>query len=492
MHDASDMNLLRQYAGGNSDNAFAALVSRHVNLVYSAALRKAGNPHAAEEITQAVFIILAQKAGRIPTRTILPGWLYQTAWLTAANYLKRDIRRVRREQEAFMQSQSDLPRQNETAADETWQQLAPLLEDAMGQLGDKDRAAVLLRFFGGRSFAEVATAAGVSENAAKKRVTRALEKLRKFFTKRGVGSAAETIAGAISAHSVQAAPALLAKSVTAIALAKGATASASTLTLIKGALKIMAWTKMKTAAVAVVAVIVATGTTTLVIKTTGRGKAIHPAETLAKAGLSPGIFNNGINNAQTLPNTIYTYPQGDETTHRYLEAVLKRFRKDLDPARAIKSDRELTEQDIQTRTIFIYGSPQNHSLFRRVRDQLPIVFEDDGIVVGGKKCVGADVGAIFVCPNPLNPKNRLVIYGTVSPSALKNMNGIFHGPTDYIIFNNATRAIRGVNDSDRFLLLGSFDKTDPSHWQVDEALQVLPPKVLQAATPGVVMAYAGQ
>ena len=171
---------------------------------------------------------------------------------------------------------------------------------------------------------------------------------------------------------------------------------------------------------------------------------------------------------------------------------MKRFRKDLDPARSIKSDRELTEQDIQTRTIFIYGSPQNHSFFRRVRDQLPIVFEDDGIVVGGKKCVGDDVGAIFVCPNPLNPKNRLVIYGTVSPSALKNMNGIFHGPTDYIIFNNTTRAVRGVNDSDRFLLLGSFDKTDPSHWRVDETLQVLPPKVLQAATPGVVMAYAGQ
>ena len=258
----------------------------------------------------------------------------------------------------------------------------------------------------------------------------------------------------------------------------------------------MAWTKMKTAAVAVVAVIVATGTTTIVIKTgafgIGGGKANRPAETLAKARQSPGIFDNGINDAQQVPNTIYSYPAGDETTHRYLEAVLKRFRKDLDPARAIKSDRELTEQDIQTRTIFIYGSPQNHSLFQRVRDQLPIVFEDDGIVVGNKKCKGSDVGAIFVCPNPLNPKNRLVIYGTVSPDALINMNGIFHGPTDYIIFNNATRQFRGVNDADRFLLLGSFDKSDPSHWRVDETLQVLPPKVLQNATAGVVVAYAAQ
>ena len=139
MHDASDMDLLRQYAVGNSDAAFAALVSRHINLVYSAALRKTGNPHAAEEITQAVFIILARKASRILDKTILPGWLYQTARLTASSYLRRETRRIRREQEAFMQSES-----HTVAPNETWEQLAPLLEDAMGQLGDKDRAAVVL------------------------------------------------------------------------------------------------------------------------------------------------------------------------------------------------------------------------------------------------------------------------------------------------------------------------------------------------------------
>jgi uncharacterized protein (TIGR03435 family) len=266
MHDATDMDLLRQYAGGNSDAAFAALVSRHVNLVYSAALRKAGNPHAAEEITQAVFIILAQKAGRIPGRTILPGWLYQTARLTAASFLKREIRRVRREQEAYMLSQTDSSRRSETEADEIWQQLAPLLEDAMGQLGDKDRAAVVLRFFGGKSFAEVAAVAGVSENAAKKRVGHALEKLRKFFMKRGIASTAETIAGAISANSIQAAPVALAKSITAVAVLKGAAASTSTLTLIKGALKLMAWTKAKTAVVVGVGVLLAAGTTTITVK----------------------------------------------------------------------------------------------------------------------------------------------------------------------------------------------------------------------------------
>jgi RNA polymerase sigma factor (sigma-70 family) len=260
MDDATDMDLLRQYVGRNSDTAFAALVSRHVNLVYSAALRKTGNPDAAEEITQAVFVILAQKAGRIPGKTVLPGWLYQTARLTAAGFLKSDARRARREQEAYMQTEL-----RTTALDETWKELAPLLEDAMGQLGETERAAVVLRFFGDKSFAEMAAAFGVSENAAKKRVSHALEKLHRYFFKHGVSSTTAILAGAISANSIHAAPAALAKSVTAAAVAKGAAAGGSTLTLIKGALKIMALTKAKTAIVVGVAAILAVGTSTVVI-----------------------------------------------------------------------------------------------------------------------------------------------------------------------------------------------------------------------------------
>jgi RNA polymerase sigma factor (sigma-70 family) len=494
MPEPDDIALLKQYADENSESAFAELVTRYVNLVYSAAQRSVGNAHAAEEITQAVFIILAHKAKNFSkarrgvAATVLSGWLYQTARLTAANYLRTEIRRQHREQEAYMQSILNEPES------ETWRQIAPLLDNAMDRLGEKDRNAIVLRFFENKSLGEVGAALGASEDAAKMRVNRALEKLRKFFTKRGVGSTTAIIAGAISANSVQAAPAALAKTISAVAVAKGAAVSGSTLTLIKGALKIMAWTKAKTAAVAVAAAILAIGTTTIVIKTHApgarRSNANLPSETWAK--FDRRILSNGINNAQRVPNTIYTYPAGNETTHRYLEGILKMFAKNIGPGSTIKSDRELTEQDIQTRTIFIYGSPQNHSLFQRVRDQLPIVFEDDGIVVGNKKCKGSDVGAIFVCPNPLNPKNRLVIYGTVSPDVLNDMNGIFHGPTDYIVFNNATRQFRGAKDADRYLLLGSFDKSDPAHWRVDETLQVLPPKVLQNATAGVVVAAAAQ
>ena len=154
---------------------------------------------------------------------------------------------------------------NEPAHEETWNQIAPLLDGAMEHLGQTDHDALVLRFFEGRNFKGVGAALGASEDAAKMRVNRALEKLRKYFTKRGVSSTTAIIAGAISANSVQAAPVALAKSVTALAIAKGAAASGSTLTLIKGALKIMAWTKMKTAIVTGAGVLLAAGTMTVTV-----------------------------------------------------------------------------------------------------------------------------------------------------------------------------------------------------------------------------------
>jgi len=135
----------------------------------------------------------------------------------------------------------------------------------MGELGQKDHDALVLRFFEGRNYREVGAALGTGEDAAKMRVNRALEKLRKFFTKRGISSTTAILAGVITANSVQAAPVTLAKSVTAVAVAKGAVASVSTLTLIKGALKIMAWTKAKVTVVTSAAIILATvGTLTVI------------------------------------------------------------------------------------------------------------------------------------------------------------------------------------------------------------------------------------
>jgi len=253
-----DLALLRDYARRNSEEAFAALVSRHVNLVYSVALRQVRDAHLAEEITQAVFIILARKAGALGPKTILSGWLCRTARYASANALTIQRRRQHREQEAYMQSLAD-----ETEP-ELWPQIAPLLETAMEKLGQKDHDALVLRFFEGRNFREIGAALGASEDAAKMRVNRALDKLRTFFTKRGVASTTAIIAGAISANSVQAAPVALAKSVTAVAIAKGVAASGSTLTLIQGTLKFMAWAKAKTAVVVGVCALTA-GTTAVTV-----------------------------------------------------------------------------------------------------------------------------------------------------------------------------------------------------------------------------------
>jgi uncharacterized protein (TIGR03435 family) len=263
-----DIALLRDYARQNSEAAFATLVTRHVNLVYSVAMRSVRDPHLAGEITQAVFIILARKADKLSPHAVLAGWLCRTARYASANALTIQRRRRQREQEAYMENiltgSGDVS--SPQVQEETWNQIAPLLDCAMEQLGQKDHDALVLRFFENKNFAEVGSALGASEDAAKMRVNRALEKLRKFFTKRGVSSTTAILAGAISANSVPAAPVALAKTVTVMTVAKGAAVSASTLTLIQGALKIMAWTKMKTAAVVCIGILLAAGTTTVTVK----------------------------------------------------------------------------------------------------------------------------------------------------------------------------------------------------------------------------------
>ena len=247
MTDVTDARLLEQFARNGSEEAFAALVQRHIALVHSVALRHTANAQHAQDITQAVFVILARKAGSLGCRTVLPGWLYHTARLTAANLQRAETSRVRREQEAFMQSQLE-----ESVNDALWRELSPQLDEAMAGLGTSERDALVLRYFQNKSMAEVGKFLGLAENTAQKRVSRALEKLRKFFVKRGVSSTTAILAGVLSANSVQAVPATLAKSVTAVALAKGATASITTLALVKTTLLTMT---MKTKTVAVTAII---------------------------------------------------------------------------------------------------------------------------------------------------------------------------------------------------------------------------------------------
>jgi RNA polymerase sigma factor (sigma-70 family) len=230
----TDSELLRQFAKTNSQDAFGELVKRHVNLVFSAALRQVnGDEYLAKDISQTVFTDLARKARSLSRRENLTGWLYTSAHFAAAKIVRGENRRRDRE-EKFMRDPT-----SETVPETDWQRIRPALDDAMHELKEADRDAILLRYFENRQFAEVGAKLGLNENAARMRVERALEKLREILTKRGI-TTATALTSVISANAIQIAPANLAAM---LATSSIAAAGTGTITL----LKIMTATKLKLA-----------------------------------------------------------------------------------------------------------------------------------------------------------------------------------------------------------------------------------------------------
>ena len=213
-----DPELLRRYAREASQEAFAELVRRHVDFVYATALRQAGSAARAEDVTQTVFIDLARKARALAERRELVGWLHTSAHYAAAMIRRSEARRQIREQKAHtMQAILHMP---DNHLD--WETLRPMLDDALHALGERDREAVLLRYFKQCSFGEIGTAIGLSEEAARKRVERSIEKLRGLLAKRGITSTAAALELAMAGQAAVAAPAGLAATVTGGALAVGA------------------------------------------------------------------------------------------------------------------------------------------------------------------------------------------------------------------------------------------------------------------------------
>jgi RNA polymerase sigma factor (sigma-70 family) len=243
---SDDAELLRAYVESGSEAAFAQLVEHYKGLVYASALRQTGDAGLAEEITQAVFIVLARKAGTLKTGTILSGWLFRATCFAARDALKSERRRRHREHEAsFMNVNETQPVSDNDAL---WNEIAPALDESLARLGDTDRHALLLRFFEQRKLADIGRALGLSEDGARKRVERALEKLRGQLGQRGVIAPAALLAAVLTSNAAPAAPITLAVSTTA------ATAAAAS-PLVKGTLALMTWSKAKIAVVTIVSLL---------------------------------------------------------------------------------------------------------------------------------------------------------------------------------------------------------------------------------------------
>jgi RNA polymerase sigma factor (sigma-70 family) len=313
MQNESDAQLLREYAVQRSEPAFAELVARHTDLVYSAAWRQTGRPDLAREITQRVFTDLARKArelaGSLPANASLVGWLYRGTRYAGLALLRAERRRQTHERQV-MEHFNPVPEN-----DPDWERVGPVLDAAMAELDEADRDAVLLRFFKNQNFRAVGLALGVSDDAAQKRVSRAVDRLREFLAKRGVIAGASGLVVAISTHAVQAAPGGLSAAI-------AATAASST--LVNATWPFLAWIKAKLA-ILIPAVVLLGGAATYVLtrpppesenlaeEVRGIGLALGrnretgeptvmivvPGSLAARAGLSKGLVLHAIGGVPT-------------------------------------------------------------------------------------------------------------------------------------------------------------------------------------------------
>ena len=228
--------VLTTFAKTRSPDAFAEIVRQHADLVYAVARRAVGDKHLAEDVTQATFLVLAQKAHSVDPQT-LPGWLVNTTRLVALRAIRNRSTRVKLEATAAQLQ----PRPDAVIDEPPAERITPLLDEALSHLGDADRTAVIMRFLQGKTFAQVGSAMGASEDASRKRVERALEKLRKIFLKRGFSFSVGGLTVVLAAHQASAAPVALAASAAKAALAGGA---GVTKTLATQTLSAMLWSKV--------------------------------------------------------------------------------------------------------------------------------------------------------------------------------------------------------------------------------------------------------
>src|SRR5262252_2490394 len=253
MVQESDQILLRAYARDRCEVSFSELVHRHVDLVHSTALRILRDPGLAEDVTQRVFLALAHHSAKLQERASIMGWLHETARNLAINTVRSEERRRQREQETAAMNHPDT-----NDAEDLWEQIAPWLDEALAQLNAIERDVLLWRYFERRTAEQIGGRLGLTSEAAQKRVTRALDRLRGILAERGLSAPTTTLGALMSTHAVQSAPAgLAATAITAATAASAAFPATSTLQIL------MASTKMK---LSVAALLAATVTTPLVLQ----------------------------------------------------------------------------------------------------------------------------------------------------------------------------------------------------------------------------------